>query len=137
LDPLSITHDLEGMSFLGFNLTKSDSGHILPKYKLPRLAFSFAHTVSDKEDVDTEISKMMSLMLMSVGHGSLVYNLFRDALLQVVVRSTSTIAVRLMKNGLQANVPTYDDALSWCVGMEGYQSQCNDLWLEVVQNFVS
>lgn len=138
LDPLKITHSLEGMSFLGFELAKVEN-YILPKYKLPRIAFSFMHTVSDKEDIDVEISKMLSLMLMSVGHGPAVYNLFRDALLQVVVRSTSVYAKRLQINGVHDNIPSYEDALSWCIGMEGVEKYRSDLfWSEVVQiNFVS
>lgn len=132
LDPLIISHSIEGMSFLGFELHEMDS-HFVPKYKLPRLAFSFANAVSDSEDTEKELSKMMSLMLMSVGHGREVYDLFRLSLKQSILRSTCKMSARLMRNGLDSNIPTFDDTLAWCVGMESTGSKV--LWSEVEQNF--
>ena len=131
LDPFKVSHDLCGHTFLGFEISKQGDEY-LPKYNIARIAFSFSHSISEDVDPNKELSKMQSLLLMTVGHGETIYNLFREAYIQVIVRSDCSAARKIMKRGNPYSVvPTYEETLSWCLGLEGSSM----FWKEVEQNF--
>lgn len=117
LDPYKTQSELEGLDFLGFVFKKVGDQYV-PCYNLERLAFSFSHVEGVNIDPEKEISKMMSLMLMSTGHGPEIYNQFRSSLLQVIVRTDCDTANRIKKCGL-GDVPTYEEAFAWFAGFEG------------------
>lgn len=131
LDPFVITHDIEGMSFLGFNIHQIQPGQFVPKYKLPRLAYSFQHSEFDFLDVDKELTKMLSLMLMSAGHGEEVYNQFRDSVRYVVANTSHPATSRILKQGLDS-IPTFSDTIDWYLGRLEGSSHITDLFWRMV-----
>jgi hypothetical protein len=112
LDPFIITHSLEGMSFLGFKLKEIIGGWI-PVYDLGRLAKSFlfeTHTTTPEGN----INRMLSILLMVAGNGETIYNMFREAFMDVLCNAQ----IELTKKLLRVGVPTYDEVISWYLGTE-------------------
>jgi len=110
LDPFIVTRDIERLEFLGFRF-KNLGGWYGPLYNLGTLAKSFLYSV-EKISRDGEISKMLSLLMMSAGHGLEIYTVFRDALNEVITKSETDLAKRLARFG----VPTHDEALEFYRG---------------------
>lgn len=120
LDPFVISNEVEGMTFLGFSIHEIEPKLFVPQYKLPRLCYSFAKSLSRKIEIDKELSKMISLMLMSAGHGESVYNNFRVAIATIVVRTSHPFCTRLLRYGIDKTLPSYADTISWyCGTLEG------------------
>lgn len=121
LDPLVITHDLldPSVTFLGFSFSKTESGFFVPKYPLDRLCSSFIFDDTKEGDPDKELGKMVSLMLMSAGHGRAVFDFFRSSLVECVLASDCDTAVRIRNmTYIDVAIPSFDDVLSWYSGHE-------------------
>jgi len=122
-DPFVISHSLEGMTFLGFSLHEIEPRVFVPIYKLPRLCYSFQHALTKGVHIDKELSKMISLMLMSAGHGEFVYNRFRDAIEFALVRTSHPYVAKLFTKGLEYSLPTFKATLDWYAGnLEGLKN---------------
>jgi len=133
LDPFVITRKTEELQFLGFTFTQTDLGFI-PTYPLERLCRSFISNPGRMEP-DAEFAKITSLMLMSAGHGRLVFNFFRDAVMQTVFSSDCDSCLRLRKMNLDFEIPIYEDVLNWYLGHEGKCRWVSDKVPQVVRNF--
>jgi len=121
LDPLIITHDLldPEVTFLGFSFAQANNGFYVPKYPLDRLCSSFIFDDTKEADPDKELAKMMSLMLMSAGHGKTVFDFFRNSLVECLIASNCDTAVRIRKlSHVNVAIPFFDDVISWYSGYE-------------------
>jgi hypothetical protein len=116
LDPFVSGRDLSQFTFLGFSFAKFED-YWVPKYPVSRLAFAFLHEHDASKPI-AEISKMCSLMLMSAGNGPDIFNMFRDALLEVVINVDIAITKLLRCNNFAA-VPTFTQVVDWYCGLEG------------------
>ena len=115
LDPYISSVNLEDMSFLGFHFKDmSDLGFgWVPRYPIDVLSKSFLYTI-DKIERDGEINKLLTVTLMSAGNGEHIYNMFREALIEVIVKVNCELTRQLLKYG----IPTYRDTLAWYAGYE-------------------
>jgi len=129
-DPFIVQHELEGLSFLGFQIHEIEPGVFVPRYKLPRLAYSFIHSLATKIEVDKELSKMISLMLMSAGHGEYVYNMFRDAIRYVLINTHHPFITKMLRGPINDFLPTYRDTIHWYIG--GMECADNDSFWRTV-----
>jgi hypothetical protein len=116
LDPFIISEDIGDMTFLGFGFEKTDFGYV-PKYDLDLISTSFIK-LGDDISSEGELSKMICLTLMSVGHGEYVYNIFRDSTYNCILNVDSNLSRSVLYSGL----PTYNDALAWTLGLESKNS---------------
>jgi len=115
-DPFVMSDDLKKMSFLGFSFAQTNTGFWVPKYDLGVLTFGFIHN-HDTIDGFAEISKCISLMLMSAGHGEIVYNKFRSEVVNILCNYSDN-RVNFLKFNNFSGVPTYAEAYSWYLGLE-------------------
>lgn len=114
-DPLVVSHSLSDMEFLGFKFEKYN-GMWIPKYNLGVLSFGFIHN-HDQIDKIAEISKFGSIMLMSAGHGEVIYNKFRDELINVLCNYNDE-RVKFLKFNNFAGVPSFEETMRWYLGLE-------------------
>lgn len=117
LDPFKISSNIEDLKFLGFSFAKHGDQYI-PKYPLDRLAASVLGNLKTMDEV-AELNKLTSLMLMSAGNGLVVFNFFRQAVLDVIFASDHPDIVRMRTMELSTVVPEFDLVISWYLGMEG------------------
>lgn len=121
LDPFYITRDLcdPKITFLGFAFTKVREDRYVPLYDLGRLCSSFIFDDTKEYNPDKELNKMISLMLMSAGHGKEVYNFFRLAIVDCIMKSDCETAVRIRKiSDDRVAVPTFKETINWYLGTE-------------------
>lgn len=113
LDPLVITNNVEDLHFLGFRF-KNLGGSYIPEYNLGRIVSSF-YQDSEKATLSGEFSKMTSLMLLSAGHGQVVFDRLRSIVLDVLTscRSKELDTYRLYE------LPTFEQTINWYLGHEG------------------
>lgn len=114
LDPLKIVHSLEECSFLGFRFHKSELGWV-PQYDLGVISKSFLFLKEDL-DLQAQISKLMSLLIMTAGHGNETYNIFKDAVTSIVYNSQSEFCTVIKKHG----IPDYNTTMAWYLGLEDH-----------------
>lgn len=117
LDPFKISSNIEDLKFLGFSFAKCGDYYI-PKYPLDRLAASVLGNLKTMDEV-AELNKLTSLMLMSAGNGFVVFNFFRQAVLDVIYASDHPDIVKMRTMELSTVVPYYDLVISWYLGLEG------------------
>jgi len=117
LDPILVSENLEDMSFLGFDFKNDETYGWVPKFNLEVLANSFLFNVESIEP-EGEISKLVTIMLMSAGNGEKIFNTFRDATLEVLLNFQCKMGSDIMRHGL----PNYEETMSWYCGYEGSQS---------------
>jgi len=130
LDPLVVTEDLHDLSFLGFKFTFNQTHGWLPKYDLSILSTTFLYT-SKKIDKDGEVSKLITVMLMSAGNGKHYYDLFRDAVLHILVNTQCELGATMLKLG----IPSYEETLNWYSGYEGNR-QVFDFLNDYILDFI-
>lgn len=114
-DPLIISNNIEDMSFLGFGF-KEWNGSYIPRYELGVLAFGYVHS-HDNIDKIAEISKFGSLLLMSAGLGEVIFNKFRNELINCLSNFNDKRVMFLKANDF-AGVPTFDQTINWYLGHE-------------------
>jgi len=113
LDPIKLTTDVEELDFLGFKF-KLFEDHYIPKYDLGRLLASF-YKDCEKTTLAGEFSKMVSLMLMSAGHGESTFDRIRSIVSDVL---TNCRAKELDQYRLYL-LPTFRETINWYLGYEG------------------
>lgn len=118
LDPFVLSQSLEDMEFLGFRFGRDPaSGCWIPVYPLSKLCSSFLGG-PDSLDPIQEVAKLTSLMLMSAGHGHVVFNFFRNAVLECIECSRDPAIEALRVSSLDNLIPTYDAVMAWYIGYE-------------------
>lgn len=118
LDPFVVSPRLEDMEFLGFKFGRDPaSGVWIPVYPLSKLCAS-ALAGPDRLDPIQEVAKLTSLMLMSAGNGDVVFNFFRNAILDVIAFSKDEAVSALRGSDLDNLIPKYPSVMAWYVGYD-------------------
>lgn len=124
LEPFIVDHKLHGHTFLGFTFVEIQEGWI-PAYNLETIAKSFLYKAHNMRE-EGEITKLISLMLMSAGHGKEIYDTFRSAVVEVVFNTQSEFVKAIRKSG----VPGYYDVIDWYLGYESKNSEVNFIFFK-------
>jgi hypothetical protein len=112
LDPFVISEDLEDMEFLGFKFSYQ-SGQWIPKYPASTISVTVLSNYHNM-DIDGEVGKLYSALIMSAGNGEEYFNSLSNVLNQILYKVDTTLTRELRKHG----TPTYHEVIQWYIGGE-------------------
>jgi hypothetical protein len=127
LDPYQASENLEDMDFLGFTFAQV-RGYWIPVYNKSKLMHSFLYNLKRMEN-DGEVSKILSLLIMSLGHGEDFYTELSNIVKTILVNVDTELSLLLRENNWSM-FPTYDGLFHWYVGLEGQHSTVLSFLLE-------